>query len=423
MVSRAHGYIRLSKYDEGTTSPQRQRQAIEQLCKQRGWKLLEVYEDIDVSAYNGRHRPGLDKMLAHLGEVQAVVVYRIDRLARSSVGFARLLEAFQAAGVELAATDLQVDGSAAGTLIRDIVARMAQFESDTLSERSKRMHTYKQQQGEWASRTPFGFRRSGKSLEVDPQSFAVLENAARRYVGGESLRRIAPDLGMTHPALSKRLKTDRVLNALPHHLATSLAQAMSERGRTGTRAKRSLLGGLARCGICGEGMTVVGDDRGREGRKPFASYSCKVRAHASISKPWLDQYVTEAVIGAIDSGKLVKRLERRRRTPSKAMASSEIEARLEILETDFYEKGIIPRDRYLARREALLRRLSAVREAEQDRGIDLPAELARNLDATWPKLTNAERRRIIVACVESITVTKATGHGPVDPGRVAITWR
>jgi site-specific DNA recombinase len=145
-------------------------------------------------AYNGRHRPGLDKLLARLSEVQAVVVYRIDRLARSSVGFARLLEAFQAAGMELAASDLQVDGSAAGTLIRDIVARMAQFESDTQSERSKRMHSYKQQQGEWASRTPFGFRRSGKGLEVEPHTFAVLENAACRYVGGESLDGLRPTL-------------------------------------------------------------------------------------------------------------------------------------------------------------------------------------------------------------------------------------
>jgi hypothetical protein len=71
------------------------------------------------------------------------------------------------------------------------------------------MHSYKQQQGEWASRTPFGFRRSGKGLEVEPHTFAVLENAARRYVGGESLRRIAPDLGMTHPIPSEATQEPR----------------------------------------------------------------------------------------------------------------------------------------------------------------------------------------------------------------------
>src|SRR6266542_989346 len=190
----AFGYVRLSKWDEGTTSPQRQRQAIEALCEARGWELAATFEDIDVSAYNGKHRPGLDKMLGRLGEAQAVVVYRIDRLARSSVGFAKILEALKAGNVELVATDLQVDSSASGTLIRDIVARMAQFESDTLSERAKRMHSYKRERGEVVGRTPYGWRRVGKALEPVPEEQAVILQTARRYVAGESLRSIAAAL-------------------------------------------------------------------------------------------------------------------------------------------------------------------------------------------------------------------------------------
>jgi len=170
-------------------------------------------------------------------------------------------------------------------------------------------------------------------------------------------------------------------------------------------------------------MTVVADRREGNGRKPWASYSCKERSHDRIAKAWLDKYVTEAVIGAIDTGKLVRRLEKRNRTPSKAMASSEIEARLEILETDFYEKGLIPRDRYLARREALLRRLAEARDAEQDHGIDLPRELAEHLGERWGDFTFPEQRRIIAAVVERIDVAKATGHGPVDASRVTLTRR
>jgi DNA invertase Pin-like site-specific DNA recombinase len=421
----AIGYVRISKLDQETTSPQRQRQAIAKLCRERGWELVRTYEDLDLSAFNRKvRRPGFEQMMGRLGECDAIVFWRIDRLSRSVGDFDAILRSCQEAGVKLVSTDHNIDTSTAmGKAFVQISSVFAELESGTLSERSRQMIAHKQGNGEWIGRVPFGFRRNGKGLELDPDRFALLKQAARRYVGGESLRRIAPDLGMTHPSLSKRLKTDRVLNSLPRPLATSLAQAMNERGRTGTRAKRSLLGGLARCGICGEGMTVVADDRGREGRKPFASYSCKERAHASISKPWLDQHVTEAVIAAIDTGKLIKRLERRGRNPSKAMASSEIEARLEILETDFYEKGLIPRDRYLSRREGLLRRLASAREAEQDHGIDLPRELAEHLAERWADFTSNEQRRIIATCMESITVTKATGHGPVDPGRVAIAWR
>jgi site-specific DNA recombinase len=39
---RAFGYVRLSKDTEGTTSPARQREAIERLCADRGWELLEI---------------------------------------------------------------------------------------------------------------------------------------------------------------------------------------------------------------------------------------------------------------------------------------------------------------------------------------------------------------------------------------------
>ena len=50
------GYVRLSKDREDTTSPQRQREAIKRLCADRGWDLVELFEDIDVSAYNGKAR-------------------------------------------------------------------------------------------------------------------------------------------------------------------------------------------------------------------------------------------------------------------------------------------------------------------------------------------------------------------------------
>jgi DNA invertase Pin-like site-specific DNA recombinase len=45
---RAFGYVRISKMDDGTTSPQRQRQAIERWCADRGIELIETFEDLDL---------------------------------------------------------------------------------------------------------------------------------------------------------------------------------------------------------------------------------------------------------------------------------------------------------------------------------------------------------------------------------------
>jgi site-specific DNA recombinase len=93
------GYVRLSKLDQDTTSPQRQRKAIADLCTARGASLVETFEDLDLSAYNKRvRRPGYDSMLARPSEVNAVVSWRLDRLVRTMTGFAKMLYRLEAAG-------------------------------------------------------------------------------------------------------------------------------------------------------------------------------------------------------------------------------------------------------------------------------------------------------------------------------------
>lgn len=415
---RAFGYVRVSKLDDKSTSPQRQRQAIAKWCRDHGARLVDTFEDLDLSAYRkGVRRPGLEQMLGRLGEVDIVVGMRLDRLARSVSAFSKLLDTFEAAGVKLATTDGEIDTSTAGgRAIVQMKSIFAELESGTISERARAMHTYKRERGEWVGRVPFGFRLDGNGLEVDPETFPVLEEAARRYVAGESLRRIASDVGIHHPNLAKRLRSDRVIDALPPALAARLVESLAERGRTGTRAKRSLLGGIARCGVCGAGMTVFGQ------RSGWAAYSCRERQHVSISKPWLDQYVTRDVLEAIDTGKLLRRLSKRKR-PRRALASSEIEARLELLEVDHYERGIVARESFLRRREGLLRRLAQTREAEQEAGIDLPREFAANLAFRWKELSILEQRRIVAAVLNRIDVGKAIGHGPIEAGRVKLVWR
>jgi DNA invertase Pin-like site-specific DNA recombinase len=410
--------------DEGTTSPQRQRQAIEKWCKERGVELVDTFEDLDLSAYSKRvRRPGLERMLGRLGEVDTLVTWRLDRLARSVSGFSKMLETFEGAGVKLATTDGQVDmTTAAGRAMVQMTAVFAELEAGTTSERARQMHAYKRERGEWVGNVPFGFRRAGKGIEVDPKRFALLEDAARRYVGGESLRRIAADVGIHHPNLAKALRSDRVIDALPPRVAAPLVREMAERGRTGTRAQQSLLGGIARCSLCGAGLTIMADRRASNGRRPWSSYGCREAGHVHISRPWLDAHVRRQVLDAIDTGKLLKHVERRQRPP-KARTASELEARLELLERDHYEAGIITRESYFRRREGILKRLGAARGAEAEAGIDLPRELALNLSERWDDLSIGARRQIIRAVLERIDVAKASGHGSVDPSRVALVWR
>jgi DNA invertase Pin-like site-specific DNA recombinase len=421
---RAFGYVRISKLDADTTSPQRQREAIERLCADRGWELVRVFEDLDLSAYRRDvKRPGFEAMMARLGEIDRIVFWRLDRLARSVATFSRALEACREAAVELVSTDHQIDtGSAMGRAFVQITATFAELESGTLSERARQMHAHLRAKGQPVGRVPFGWRRNGKGLEPVPEQQAVLVEAARRYVAGESLRSIAAGVGIHHPNLAQRLRSDRVIEALPPELGARLVETLAERGRTGTRAKQSLLGGIARCAVCGAGLTIVGQRMGNGDRKAWGAYACREKGHVTISRGWLDDHITAEVVAAIDTGKLVERLAKRKRT-RRTRPVSEIEARLELLERDFYERGMLSRDSFLRRREGLLRRLAEARASEENAGIDLPRELAMNLGAAWPTLSMHGRRRIISAVIARVEVSKASNHGRIDPSRVRLAWR
>src|SRR3989442_8271786 len=94
---RCVGYIRCSTQEEGENGGglAAQRQAIEHEAARRGWQLTTIIEDVGVSG--GTHvenRPGGARVLAMLrtGEVDCLIVSKVDRLARSLQDVAGLLD-------------------------------------------------------------------------------------------------------------------------------------------------------------------------------------------------------------------------------------------------------------------------------------------------------------------------------------------
>ena len=416
---KAFGYVRLSKDVEGTTSPQRQREAIERLCADRGWELVKTFEDIDVSAFNGKHRPGFMAMMDRLDETDALVFWRLDRLSRSTVEAGQIAEACKTAAVNLVATDMDIDTTTAGgKFIYTVLAAAATMESDRISERSRSMHAYKHQRQEWVGRVPFGWRLVGKHLEPHDEEQAVLREVARRYIAGDSLNAIGRDVGMAATVLARILYSERVQEALPD-LAGPLAEALLNlRYHRKGAPVQTLMGGIARCAICGGGL-AMSSSRGNRKQGRWFTYRCKQPSHVGIAGPWLDAYVTEQVLDYIDVDKL---LAARKRKPKQTRKASAIEARLELLDTQYVERKI-SKARFDRMNGALLEQLKEASKVERDRGVDLPAELARNLSEKWPTMALETRRRIIAAVVGSIKIEKAKSHGPIDPSRVRITWR
>jgi hypothetical protein len=226
---------------------------------------------------------------------------------------------------------------------------------------------------------------------------------------------------MAATVLARIVYSERVHDALPDDLADGLAEALLNRRyhRKGAPVQ-TLMGGIARCAMCGGGL-AMSSSRGNRKQGRWFTYRCKQPAHVGIAGPWLDSYVTEQVLDYIDTDKLQEAIKRQRKARPTRKVSG-IETRMALLDAQLVE-GKVSAARFERMNTQLLEQLKAAQASERDRGVDLPAELARDLSEKWPTMALQTRRRIIAAVVESITVAKATSHGPIDPSRVKIEWR
>jgi DNA invertase Pin-like site-specific DNA recombinase len=106
-------------------------------CQRRGWGLAGEYVDIGMSGATDR-RPGVDRLLADCRRrrVDAVVVYRYDRFARSLRQLVNALSEFDALGIQFVSLHEGVDTSTPnGRLVFGIFASLAEFERELIRER------------------------------------------------------------------------------------------------------------------------------------------------------------------------------------------------------------------------------------------------------------------------------------------------
>jgi len=106
---------------------------------QRGWEIVAEFVDQGVSGAKER-RPALDRLMKAVwaGHVQAVVVWRFDRFARSVKHLVGALETFRSLNVGFVSLQEQLDTSTPiGQAMFTIIGAMAQLERDIIRERVK----------------------------------------------------------------------------------------------------------------------------------------------------------------------------------------------------------------------------------------------------------------------------------------------
>ncbi len=125
--------------------------------KNEGWQCLpDHYDDGGFSGGN-MDRPALNRLMADIeaGKVDCVVVYKVDRLSRSLLDFARMMEVFDKHHVSFVSVTQQFNTSTSmGRLVLNVLLSFAQFEREIIGERIRDKIAAQRRRGKWAGGVP-----------------------------------------------------------------------------------------------------------------------------------------------------------------------------------------------------------------------------------------------------------------------------
>jgi len=156
---RAITYARVStgKQAESGLSLDDQAERMGRELDRRGWELVEAHTDAGRSGRTGKSRPALEAALDALaaGEADALVVAKLDRLARSTIALSRIMQTSQEHGWTLVILDPDLDTStAAGRLTATVLGAVAEYESELIAARARMTHRRRKAAGKRAGQAP-----------------------------------------------------------------------------------------------------------------------------------------------------------------------------------------------------------------------------------------------------------------------------
>lgn len=454
-------YARISEDRAGEMlGIKRQLADCEKFAELKGWPVADRYCDDDISAYSRKPRPEYRRMLEDIasGRIDAVVVWHLDRLHRNPKELEEFIETCESARVtHLASVQGEIDLSTHdGRFHARIMGAVARKESDDKSRRATRKHLELAQTGRpGGGRRPYGYTAD---RQVVAEEAAVIREATRRLLAGETLMAVATDLNrrgiptargtrwtchvlkhiVIHPRLAgHRTLRERVIGPavwdaiLNEQESQRLRSLLTDPSRRRNRsARRYLLSSLLRCERCGAKLV----SRPNHTRP---AYACSAGTgnggcgRISILAEPIETFVSEAVLYRLDSPELARAVSRRQ-DRSRELDDFEVQiandqAKLDEL-AGFWADGKIESSEYFVARKRIADRLasSRARFSQLDTRkslrnlIDQGAELRRR----WADLNLHQKRAVITAVLDHVIVSPASGSGKrVDLARLHPVWR
>ena len=194
--------------DQAFNSLDAQREACEAYVasqKAEGWLLVpDRYDDGGFSG-GTLDRPALQRLLADIaaGKVNVVVVYKIDRLSRSLMDFAKLVEAFDRHGVTFVSVTQSFNTTTSmGRLTLNILLSFAQFEREVIGERIRDKIAASRRRGMWMGGTvPLGYDVQDRKLVVNAAEAKTVRHIFERFAA------IGSATGLVRELAAARIRT------------------------------------------------------------------------------------------------------------------------------------------------------------------------------------------------------------------------
>lgn len=350
----------------------------------------------------------------------------------------------------------------AGRAVARTVAAWSQYEGEQKATRQVAANVQRATNGIHQGRVGYRYRREGDALVLQREETATIQEAVRRVLAGDSLRTICEDFDAKQvptPGRGDRWNSTTLKQLL---LRPSLAGLTVHRGQVvgrapddspriidedtherlkavlsdpargvhyAGRAPKYLLGGIAQCGLCGDGMVrAVGrrtqQANGNTKRQP-PSYVCSECHRVRRKQDYVDMFVEGQVLGRLqmdDAAGLFAQGDPAVLTEAQKTLSA-VDARL-MNAADLYAAGSID--------GAQLARITAGYRAERE-GAEaavrssmppaIPPELiGEHAASVWDQL-DMDTKRAVLRLLVTVTILPAGSGKAFDPDTVQVAWK
>lgn len=319
-------YVRYSSSNQTEQSIEGQIRVCKDFCARYNIRIVEIYADRATSASKDiEKRVNFLKMIkdSEKQNFDAVVVYKLDRFARSRYDSATYKYRLRKNGVQLISATENISDDPEGIILESVLEGMAEFYSAELAQkinRGLRESAYKH--NSIGGQIPLGYKTEGKKLVIDEETAPIVREAFEMYAEGHSVAEIcrvfnakgyktSKGTRFGKSSFSKIFRNEKYIgvyqfhdyraeDAIPAIIDKNLFQQVQARLKTVShtpgqfKAKRIyLLSGKLYCGHCGSKMNANSN-----GSTGYAYYECygKKNLHKDCHKKNLRKDFIEEVV-------------------------------------------------------------------------------------------------------------------------------